>query len=141
MLHVLPDMPLLTSAVFVSTKAACIFDGIETDSNLQEDIATKTPLIWRHIQAGTCIWRPGLRLGSQICGGKAGKQMTGGKTAVYYGDESWLKPPNKLPDCPSASKFRYCELFAGIGGFRIALDALGGECVFASEIDSSAAGI
>lgn len=31
--------------------------------------------------------------------------------------------------------FKYIELFAGIGGFRQALDPLGGECVFASEID------
>lgn len=31
--------------------------------------------------------------------------------------------------------FKYVELFAGIGGFRSALDPLGGECVFASEID------
>nr|WP_245640060.1 DNA (cytosine-5-)-methyltransferase [Paenibacillus dakarensis] len=31
--------------------------------------------------------------------------------------------------------FKYIELFAGIGGFRSALDRLGGECVFASEID------
>lgn len=31
--------------------------------------------------------------------------------------------------------FKYIELFAGIGGFRSALDPLGGECVFASEID------
>eukprot|EP00854_Cymbomonas_tetramitiformis_P016519 gene16519-19613_t len=31
--------------------------------------------------------------------------------------------------------FRFCELFAGLGGFRIALQALGGECVFASDID------
>lgn len=34
--------------------------------------------------------------------------------------------------------FKYIELFAGIGGFRSALDTLGGECVFASEIDKYA---
>ena len=31
--------------------------------------------------------------------------------------------------------FAYIELFAGIGGFRLALDRLGGRCVFASEVD------
>lgn len=33
------------------------------------------------------------------------------------------------------TNFRYVELFAGIGGFRIALDRLGGHCVFSSEMD------
>lgn len=31
--------------------------------------------------------------------------------------------------------FKYIELFGGVGGFRQALDPLGGRCVFTSEID------
>ncbi|MDA7701079.1 DNA cytosine methyltransferase, partial [Gammaproteobacteria bacterium] len=31
--------------------------------------------------------------------------------------------------------FKYIDLFAGIGGFRLALDSFGAKCVFTSEWD------
>ncbi|MBD2152578.1 DNA cytosine methyltransferase [Pseudanabaena sp. FACHB-1277] len=34
--------------------------------------------------------------------------------------------------------FVFADLFAGIGGFRIALESIGGECIFSSEWDKYA---
>lgn len=37
------------------------------------------------------------------------------------------------------STFKFIDLFSGIGGFHQAMQSLGGECVFASDIDAKAA--
>ncbi|MCI6546404.1 MAG: DNA cytosine methyltransferase, partial [Spirochaetia bacterium] len=34
--------------------------------------------------------------------------------------------------------YKYIDLFAGIGGFHLALSSLGAECVYANEWDSFA---
>lgn len=39
---------------------------------------------------------------------------------------------------PNNYKFKFIDLFAGIGGFRVAMQNLGGKCVFTSEWDREA---
>lgn len=39
---------------------------------------------------------------------------------------------------PKKYDFKFIDLFAGIGGFRLALQSLGGKCVFTSEWDNEA---
>jgi DNA (cytosine-5)-methyltransferase 1 len=39
------------------------------------------------------------------------------------------------PDPPSAPRFRFIDLFAGIGGIRLGLENAGGSCVYSVEID------
>lgn len=48
-----------------------------------------------------------------------------------------LKKDIPFPE-PAKPDFKFIDLFAGIGGFRIAMQSLGGKCVFTSEWDEQA---
>lgn len=44
---------------------------------------------------------------------------------------------NNFPN-PEVGEFTFIDLFAGIGGFRLGMNSVGGRCVFSSEIDLNA---
>jgi len=54
-------------------------------------------------------------------------------------EKNWSIDFSDVPFAPvDEPKFKFIDLFAGIGGFRLSLQSIGGKCVFTSEWDKSA---
>mmetsp|Transcript_31824 Transcript_31824/g.46826 ORF Transcript_31824/g.46826 Transcript_31824/m.46826 type:complete len:485 (+) Transcript_31824:33-1487(+) len=77
------------------------------------------PLVCEFLEKGIIQWKPGMRLTQQ--------QQQHTDIRAIRSEEHTSQPNN--------ASFRFCELFAGIGGFRVGLESLGGQCIFSSEMD------
>lgn len=81
--------------------------------------------------------KPSIQFATEILEGYLDEEITSkvAEEALQYiikFDETVLFPK------PANPKFTFIDLFAGIGGFRVALQRLQGECVFSSEWDKMA---
>ena len=85
------------------------------------------------MEAGEIVYVRGLRVGSPECLGSAHAAPNAFSWSLSEAERARRRACEAMPRGAHAA-FRYAELFAGVGGFRIGLDALGGECVFASEV-------
>ena len=115
-----------------TTQPASLCSGEHSDECKQPPLAvvprggTVPPKLLALLLDGRALWLPGYRAGACLTAALAPAAAvdTGGAgTTVKAG---------------CSARFRYVELFAGVGGFRVALDAVGGCCVLAAEIDREA---
>ena len=80
-----------------------------------------------------------MKLWYEFITGESGNECVGDVVCedAFYGNLF-----NNVTDAPFQAKenptFRFIDLFAGIGGFRIAMQDCGGECVYSSEWDENA---
>lgn len=89
------------------------------------------------LAGGEVRWEAEVRLGSRCC---LGRDLD---FQLHKAEKEWKRkhqPAGKAPNrkAVDGGSFRFIELFAGIGGFRLGLTPLGGECVFSSELTREA---
>eukprot|EP01043_Picozoa_sp_COSAG02_P024130 COSAG02_NODE_1309_length_13330_cov_61.652483_8_plen_282_part_00 len=90
------------------------------------------------LRRGEAIWRSGLRIGDRVGDGGLGPQWHLIPADIKMQQQRCRSTADRMQSDGSSGSapgsFRFIELFAGIGGFRVALQSVGGECIFSSEI-------
>eukprot|EP00747_Dinoflagellata_sp_TGD_P222169 gnl/TRDRNA2_/TRDRNA2_93910_c0_seq1.p1 gnl/TRDRNA2_/TRDRNA2_93910_c0~~gnl/TRDRNA2_/TRDRNA2_93910_c0_seq1.p1 ORF type:complete len:621 (+),score=98.26 gnl/TRDRNA2_/TRDRNA2_93910_c0_seq1:98-1960(+) len=106
-------------ALHVSHNAACALnEGCCSEKVVGEWLAAA-------LRDGRSSWASGLRILSAACRTSLEDRQV----------EAWQEEAARVN---GTARFTFVELFAGIGGFRLGLNELGGECALAVELDDSA---
>lgn len=102
-----------------ASKVPSIQDLLQLDG---VEIRTNQPFVPSHRARDPVYFDATIHPERKSSGGVIGKQK-------LMGEPSTSKSKNDPP------LFTYAELFAGIGGFGVALESLGGSCLFCSELE------
>ena len=99
------------------------------------------PGIRRVTLAGHPLGEPTVRetaTGSEVTGPALREWL--GATRLVAGERVVIRrvAPDQCRLSPGGGTFRFIDLFAGIGGIRLGLEAVGGTCAFSSEWDADA---
>jgi hypothetical protein len=89
------------------------------------------------LQTGEVRWCSGLRIGDAVEMGGLGRQWHLLPAEIKEEQQRKLEQQQQQQQQQqhsTSSVFRFIELFAGIGGFQLALETVGGESIFSSEI-------
>lgn len=132
----LADDPGKRLAIHVSPAVAVVLS-----STVEAEVARVPGKLKALLASGDLLWRPGLRvLSPEVVAKKFDKQDKFRAELAQRGHDRLSAERGAATATAAASnpRFKFAELFAGIGGFRLGLEAHGGACTFASELSHDA---